>query len=85
MDFGNFRKGKFAREHDARGALPLPEFCRMAVGGVRLRGEVQRKVRRDLPREGERARIRDQRGVRTDLGKVAKIIGQRGEIGRACA
>ena len=55
--FGNFAKGKLARKNNARRALFLPEFCGVFVGGVRLRGNVQRKPRRNAPRKGERVNM----------------------------
>ena len=76
VDLGDLRERKLAREHDARDALLLPEFCRILVGRVRLRGEVQGQTGRGAPCARQRARVGDEGGVRADLLQKRKIPAQ---------
>ena len=62
-----FRDGQFAREHDALRALSVPEFRRVFIGGVRLRGKVQFERGRGGPRGCEHARVGHERCVGADF------------------
>ena len=80
MDGRDLREGELAREHDALGALFLPKFRRVAVGRVRLRGDVQRQPGGRLFGDRKCARVRHERRVRADLAQKGEVIGERGKV-----
>ena len=83
VDLGDLRKGQFARQHHALRPLLTPERRRIAVGGVRLGGDVQRQAGRGAPCQGEGAGIGDERRVGADLLQIGKGVGEGGKVGIA--
>ena len=72
---------KFAGEHDPRRALFLPEFHGVFIRRIRLRGDMQRKIRGDLFRKIDDAGIAYDRAVRADRRERLKIVPKQSEIG----